>query len=104
MVVKLFIIFNNNKNNGMSKVKEMIVEAVLPAIKAVGKVEMKSVLSGVKQHNRTEIYQNTLKGLHANFSLLKDVASKTNTRIDDGIVELILEAVIESAEIDGIVL
>ena len=88
----------------MSKVKEMIVEAVLPAIKAVGKVEMKIVLSGVKQHNRTEVYQSTLKGLHANFSLLKDVVSKTNTRIDDGIVDLILEAVMESAEIDGIVL
>ena len=88
----------------MSKVKEMIVEAVLPAIKAVGKVEMKIVLSGVKQHNRTEIYQNTLKGLYANFSLLKEVASKTNTRIDDGIIELILESVNESAEIDGIVL
>jgi hypothetical protein len=88
----------------MSKVKEMIVEAVLPAIKAVGKVEMKSVLSVVKQHNRTEVYQSTLKGLHANFSLLKDVASKTNTRIDDGIIELILEAVKESAEIEGIAL
>jgi hypothetical protein len=88
----------------MSKVREMLVEAVLPAIKAVGKVEMRSVLSGVKQHNRTEIYQNTLKGLYANFSLLKDVASKTNTRIDDGIVDLVLEAVKESAEVDGIVL
>jgi len=42
--------------------------------------------------------------MHANFSLLKDVASKTNTRIDNGIIELILEAVIESAEIDGVVL
>jgi len=42
--------------------------------------------------------------LYANFSLLKEVASKTNTRIDDGIIELILESVNESAEIDGIVL
>ena len=56
MIVKLILIFNNNKNNGMSKVKEMKVEAVLLAIKAVGKVEMKIVLSGVKQYNRTEIY------------------------------------------------
>ena len=68
----------------------MIVEAVLPAIKAVGKVETKSVLSGVKQHNRIEIYQTTLRGLHSNFSF--------NTRIGDGIVELIPEAVMESAE------
>ena len=82
----------------------MIVNAVLPAIKIVGKIEMKSVLSGVKQHNRTEIYQNTLKGLYASFSLLKEVASKTNTRVDDGIIDLVLEAVKESAELDEIVL
>ena len=88
----------------MSKVKEMIVEAILPAIKAVGKIEMKSVLSDIKQHNRAGIYQNTLKELYVNFSLLKEVASKTNNRIDDGIVELILEAVRESAENDGVIL
>lgn len=34
-----------------------IVEAVLPAIKAVGKVEMKIVLSGIKEHNTPEIYR-----------------------------------------------
>ena len=88
----------------MSKVKEMIVKAVLPAIKTVGKIEMKSVLWGIKQHCRKEIYQDILKGIYADFSLLKEVAFKTHTRIDDGIVELILEAVEESAEIDGIVL
>lgn len=88
----------------MSKVKEMMVEAVLPAIKAVGKIEMKTVLSSIKEHNKTEIYQNTLKGLYANFSLLKEAASKTNTKVDDGIIDLVLEAVGESAEVDGIIL
>lgn len=88
----------------MSKVKEMMVEAVLPAIKAVGKIEMKTVLSSIKEHNKTEIYQNTLKGLYANFSLLKEAASKTNTKVDDGIIDLVLEAVGESAELDGIIL
>jgi len=88
----------------MSKVKEMMVEAVLPAIKAVGKVEMKTVLAGIKEHNKNEIYQNTLKGLYANFSLLKEAASNTNTKVDDGIIDLVLEAVNESAETDGIVL
>lgn len=88
----------------MSKVKEMIVTALLPAIKAVGKVEMKSVLWGIKQHNKREVYQDTLKGLYADFSLLKEVAFKTNTQIDDGIIDLILEAVRESAELDEIIL
>jgi len=88
----------------MPKIKEIIVEAVLPAIKAVGKVEMEGVLSGIKEHNTPEIYKNTLQGLHSDFSLLKEVAIKTKTRVDDGIVDLILEAVQESADADGIAL
>ena len=51
----------------MPKIKEVIVAAVLPAIKAVGKIEMESVLSGIKEHNTSEIYKNTLKGLHSDF-------------------------------------
>lgn len=88
----------------MSKIKEIIVASVLPAIKEVGKVEMKQVLSGIKEHNEPEIYRNTLQGLHSNFSLLKDAASKTKSRFDDEIVDLVLEAVKESADADGIVL
>ncbi len=88
----------------MSKMKEIIVASLLPAIKAVGKAEMKNVLSGIKEHNTTEIYQNTLQGLHSDFSLLKEAALKTKTQIDDGIVDLVLEAVRENADADGIVL
>lgn len=88
----------------MSKIKTIIVEAVLPAIKAVGKVEMESVLSNIKEHNTPEFYQNVLQGLHSNFSLLKEATLKTRSRIDDGIVDLVLEAVKESANADGITL
>jgi hypothetical protein len=88
----------------MSKIKEIIVASVLPAIKEVGKVEMKQVLLGIKEHNEPEIYRNTLQGLHSNFSLLKDATSKTKSRFDDGIVDLVLEAVQETADADGIVL
>jgi len=88
----------------MSKIKEIIVASFLPAIKAVGKVEMKNVLSGIKEHNTAEIYQNTLQGLHSDFSLLKEAALKTKTQVDDGIVDLVLEAVKENADADGIVL
>ena len=82
----------------------MIVEAVLPAIKAVGKAEMEIVLSGIKEHNTPELYQHTLQGLHSDFSLLKEAAVKTRSGIDDGIVDLVLEAVKESADANGIVL
>lgn len=88
----------------MARIKEIIVEAMLPAIKAVGKAEMEAVLSGIKEHNTAEIYQTTLQGLHSNFLLLKQAAYKTKTKIDDGIIDLVLEAVKESADSGGIVL
>ncbi len=88
----------------MPKFKEVIVAAMMPAIKAIGKAEMGSVLSGIKEHNTAEVYRTTIQGLHSNFSLLKHAASKTKTRIDDGIIDLVLEAVKESADAGGIVL
>jgi len=88
----------------MSKIHEILVSALLPTIKTVGKIEMENVLSGIKDHNPPDIYRNTLQGLYSNFTLLKDVAYKTSTKIDDGIVDLVLESVKESADLNGIVL
>jgi hypothetical protein len=88
----------------MAKIKEIIVAAVLPAIKAVGKLEMESALSDIKQHNTEENYKNTLQGLYSGFSLLKEATLKTKSKVDDGIVDLVLEAVMENANADGIVL
>ena len=82
----------------MSKIKELIVTGVLPVIKEVGKIEMKQVLEGIKKHNEPSVYKNTLVSLHANFLLLREAAIQSKTNIDDGIIDLILEAVIENAE------
>jgi hypothetical protein len=87
----------------MSKIKEIIVASVLPAFKAVGKVEMESVLSGIKVHNTAEIYQNTLQGLHSNFSLLKEAALKPKP----GLMTVLSNwnwAVKDIADADGIIL
>ena len=94
----------NTKYFFMPTIKEIIVASLLPAIKEVGKLEMKEVLSGIKEHNESEIYKNTLQGLHSNFSLLRKAAIETRTIVDDGIIELVLEAVRESAEADDITL
>ena len=96
--------FNHFKTIFMSKIHEIIVAALIPTIKTVGKIEMENVLSGIKEHNSPEIYKNTLQGLYSNFLLLKDVAYKTTSKIDDGIVDLVLESVKESADSNGIVL
>lgn len=88
----------------MSKIKETIAEAIMPLIKTAGKLEMENVLSGIKEHNSDEIYKNVLQGIHSNFLLLKEAALKTRTKIDDGIIDLVLEAVSEKAESDKITL
>jgi len=88
----------------MSKINEIIVATVFPIVKSVGKVELKEVLAGIKEHNTPDVYRHTLQGLHADFSLLREVAIKSKTKIDDGIVDLVLEAVVETAGADGIVL
>jgi len=86
------------------KIKEAIVEAVMTVIKADGKEEMEIVLENIKQHNDPGLYENTLRSLYSNFSLLKEVTDKSKTKVDDGIVDLILDAVKAKAESDKIVL
>lgn len=88
----------------MSKIKEAIVEAIMPVIKTAGRIEMENVLSSIKEHNNNETYKNVLQGIHSNFSLLKEAALKTKTKIDEGIIDLVLEAVNEKAEMDNVVL
>lgn len=80
----------------MSKIKEIIVEAVLPAIKEIGKIEMKAVLSNIATHQTPEAFKNTLQTLQSSFSLLKEASVKSKTIIDDGIIDIVLEAVQET--------
>ncbi len=88
----------------MSKIGEVLVSVLMPAIKTVGKAELKEVLAGIKQHNTPELYKNTLQGMYSDFLLLREGALKTKSKIDDGIVDVVIEAVQESAAADSIVL
>jgi hypothetical protein len=88
----------------MSKIKEAIIEAIMPVIKSAGRIEMENVLSSIKEHNNNETYKNVLQGIYSNFSVLKEAALKTKTKIDEGIIDLVLEAVNEKADTDNIIL
>jgi len=88
----------------MPKIHEMIATAFLPIIKGVGKLEMQNVILYSKEHNPPEIYENLLRKLYANFCLLREATVKTKSHFDDGIVDLVLEAVIETAGQEGIIL
>lgn len=79
-----------------------MVSFILPAIKAVGKAQLKEILGKIQENNTKELYENTLKSVHANFALLNEVAIKSKTKIDDDIIELVMEAVEECADEDNV--
>jgi hypothetical protein len=87
-----------------SKFNEILVSAFIPAIKAVGKAELTTILEKIQDHNTIEVYTNALRSIHSSFLLLKEVAVKSKTKIDDGLIDMILESVEEAALEDGVVL
>lgn len=87
-----------------SKLNEILVSAFIPAIKAVGKAELSSILEKIQDHNSVEVYTNTLRSIHSSFLLLKEVAVKSKTKIDDGLIDMVIESVEEAAEEDNVTL
>lgn len=88
----------------MSKIKDIMGEAVLSLIKTIGKEEMEDVFSCMKKNATQENYKTTLQGLYSELSLLKEAALKTKAKIGDGIIDFVLETIKQNADSDGIVL
>lgn len=82
----------------MSKINEIIVSAVLPAVKGVVKAQVSDLLDGIKDHNDAETFATLIKSTHSTFKLLKEGAKKTKTKIDDSIVDLFIEIAEEKAD------
>lgn len=86
----------------MANIKEALIAMLIPAIKGIGKLQLSEVLSKIQEHNTPEVYENTLKSIHSSFSLLKQVAEKSKTKIDDGLIDMVLETVEEAADDDNV--
>jgi hypothetical protein len=84
--------------------KEILVGTLMPVIKSLGQAQISELLAKIKEHNTEELYINTLKSLYSSFSLLNEVAIKTKSKIDDGIVDMILDTVKDAADQEGVVL
>lgn len=86
--------------------KEILAEAsvqiALPFVKVVGKAELSILLDSIKAHNSPDFYTHVLQSLYSNFTLLHEAALKTKTKIDDGLVDFVIETVREKAGADGI--
>lgn len=84
--------------------KDILVQAALPMLKAVGGAEVDEILARIKENNTPEVYAETLKGGHSFFKLLNEVAVKTKTKIDDGIIDIFQTSIETAAAADGITL
>lgn len=86
------------------KFPDFLVSLLMPMLKAAAKFYLKDTLQKIQDHNSTAVYTNTLKSINSSFLLLDEVAKKSNTKIDDDVIEAVLESVQESAAEDGITL
>ena len=77
----------------MKKLHEILISSLLPIIKTVGIIEIKEVLAKFAEEEKPVSLSQFLKAMNSNFELLAEVAKKTKTKIDDGLIETILEAV-----------
>lgn len=82
--------------------KDLLLNMLMPMLKAAGKFYLKTVLQKIQDHNSQTVYENTLKSMNSSFTLLDEVAKKSSTKIDDDFIEAVLEAVQESASEDGV--
>jgi len=71
---------------------------------AAGKIELVAILDSIKEYNGGEYYKQTLQGIFNDFGVLLRATERTNTTIDNGIVNLVLEVVKEKAKSDGVFL
>lgn len=77
--------------------KEVLVSAVLPALESIVSAELSTAFQSVQQHNTPEMYANTLKGLHSGLVLLKTEVAKTKSRIDDGVIDMLISSIEDAA-------
>jgi hypothetical protein len=84
------------------EVHEILLSAILPAIKSVSQLEIEMALSEVKERKGMEAYVNTVYGIYSGFAFLKETTIRTKTRVNDGILDLVLEAVMKSAMANNI--
>lgn len=81
--------------------KEILVATLMPAIQAVGEAELTELLGKLKASN-PEVYPGFIKSMYGNFKLLEQLAAKTSSKIDDGLVEMVLDVLTQLSTTDNI--
>lgn len=86
----------------MSKITDLLVSAFMPVVKSVAKDKLVELLDQLQQKNEAS-YKTALTALYPVVDVqLEDVTEKTETTIDDSIVDALKEAIEESARKHGL--
>lgn len=83
--------------------KELIVAGIMPVFKGVGKAQLEDLLQQLHDHEPA-VYADTMKGLYSAAKVLHKLADKTKSKIDDGILDTIIEAIEENADQNDVTL
>jgi hypothetical protein len=90
--------------NFKSSVLEGLVNLILPAVGKIVKAKLKDGLKTLKEKS-PETYESVLIGLYRPVAVnLEQIADKTETELDDTVVDAMKEAIEESALESGITL
>lgn len=70
----------------------MFIQLLLNAVSSGATLELKHLLEKFKEINGEEKYQQLVEALRNSFTLLQDVTDKTKTKVDDTVVNIILNS------------
>lgn len=82
--------------------KEVLIESFMGPIKAIGQIEIGDLLEKLDVAEDDAEFAEDLKGGYRLFKRLQLLAEKTKTKIDDGLLDLVVAAIEMKAESAGI--
>lgn len=82
--------------------KEILANLIFPVIKQIGIIELKGILAKIQAEEPPAKFVDILKSLNSTWRVIQTYAVQTKTKIDDGFVDTILQAVTETANENGI--
>lgn len=90
------------KKAKMINLKEIFLTPFVAAIEAIGAAGLVEGLDQMKKDESPEDFAQIIKVFYANFSIVLKYAKKTKTKIDDAVVQTILDAVKQVADENNI--
>lgn len=86
-----------------SKLSEIIIAALTPALETIGESKLEALLQNIHDKNPT-MFATRLQGAHSLFVELQSEAATSKTPIDDAVAGAVVEAIEASAKTNSVTL